>query len=165
MGKITSYQISITTQTKQEHPDMTSRMTMICGNSWRITIGLLKRPVNFYFLVFCSIIYQNLLHRWGLYCSKQLETTFHQFCEKQLHITFKAFATVCNAVCVMKVIITCVTQITCRKPSYNYYRNLNNKQVTVYLTYKHLITRFKTLINKSSNVITIKVTLVLTVAI
>jgi len=24
----------------------------------------------------------------GLYCSKQLETTFHQFCEKPLHITF-----------------------------------------------------------------------------
>jgi len=27
----------------------------------------------------------------GLYCSKQLETTFHQFCEKQLHITFKLY--------------------------------------------------------------------------
>jgi len=25
----------------------------------------------------------------GLYYSKQLETTFHQFCEKPLHITFK----------------------------------------------------------------------------
>jgi len=25
----------------------------------------------------------------GLYCNKQLETTFHQFCEKPLHITFK----------------------------------------------------------------------------
>jgi len=25
----------------------------------------------------------------GLYFSKQLETTFHQFCEKLLHITFK----------------------------------------------------------------------------
>jgi len=25
----------------------------------------------------------------GLYRSKQLETTFHQFCEKPLHITFK----------------------------------------------------------------------------
>jgi len=24
-----------------------------------------------------------------LYCSKQLETTIHQFCEKPLHITFK----------------------------------------------------------------------------
>jgi len=24
----------------------------------------------------------------GLYCSKQLETTLHQFCEKPLHITF-----------------------------------------------------------------------------
>jgi len=26
----------------------------------------------------------------GLYCSKQLETTFHQFCEKPLHVTFKS---------------------------------------------------------------------------
>jgi len=25
----------------------------------------------------------------GLYYSKQLESTFHQFCEKPLHITFK----------------------------------------------------------------------------
>jgi len=24
-----------------------------------------------------------------LYCSKQIEITFHQFCEKLLHITFK----------------------------------------------------------------------------
>jgi len=24
----------------------------------------------------------------GLYCSKQLETTIHQFCEKPYHITF-----------------------------------------------------------------------------
>jgi len=29
-----------------------------------------------------------------LYCSKQLETTFHQFCEKPLHITFKMKAVV-----------------------------------------------------------------------
>ena len=56
---------------------MTSHMT----NSRRISI--LKRPLNFYFLAFCCVIYQNL------YCSKQLETTFHQFCEKPLHITFK----------------------------------------------------------------------------
>jgi len=36
---------------------MTSRMTM----SRRITIQ--KRPLNFYLLAFCGIIYQNLLHR------------------------------------------------------------------------------------------------------
>jgi len=47
-------------QTKQEHPDMTSPMT-ISGNSQRITT--LKRPLNFYFLAFCGIFYQHLLHR------------------------------------------------------------------------------------------------------
>jgi len=36
---------------------MTSHMT----NSRRISI--LKRPLNFYFLAFCCVIYQNLLHR------------------------------------------------------------------------------------------------------
>ena len=33
-----------------------------------------KRPLNLYFVAFCGVIYQNLLHSWGLYCSKQLET-------------------------------------------------------------------------------------------
>jgi len=37
---------------------MTSRMT----NSRRISI--LKRPLNFYFLAPCGIIYQNLLDKW-----------------------------------------------------------------------------------------------------
>jgi len=59
---MTSYRISTTMQTKQAHPDMTSRMTMISGNSQRITI--LKRSLSFYFLAFRDIIYQNLLHRW-----------------------------------------------------------------------------------------------------
>jgi len=36
---------------------MMSHMT----NSQRISI--LKRPLNFYFLAFCCVIYQNLLHR------------------------------------------------------------------------------------------------------
>jgi len=40
---------------------MMSRMTMISGNSWRITI--LIRTLNCYFLAICSVIYQNLLHR------------------------------------------------------------------------------------------------------
>ena len=65
-------------QTKQVHPYMTSHMMMISGNSRRII--KLRRPLNFYFLAFCGVIYQNLLHR-QVYCSKQLETTFHQFCE------------------------------------------------------------------------------------
>jgi len=34
-------------QTKQVHPDMTSHMMMISGNSGRIT--MLKRPINFTF--------------------------------------------------------------------------------------------------------------------
>jgi len=29
------------------------------------------------------------IRQTGLYCSKQLETTFHQFCDKPLHIIFK----------------------------------------------------------------------------
>jgi len=37
-------------------------MTMISGNSGRITIP--KRPLNFYLLAFCGIIYQNILHGW-----------------------------------------------------------------------------------------------------
>jgi len=44
-------------------------------------------------LLHFSILWHNLSKfiTWmGLYCSKQLETTFHQFCEKPLHITFKA---------------------------------------------------------------------------
>jgi len=36
---------------------MTSHMT----NSRRISI--LKRPLNFYFLAFCCVIYQHLLHK------------------------------------------------------------------------------------------------------
>ena len=58
---------------------------------WRhFTLSILKRSLNFrLFLAFHSVIYQNLLHRRGLYCSKQLETTFHQFCQKPLHITFR----------------------------------------------------------------------------
>jgi len=59
---------------------MTSRMTMISGNSQ-------KRPLNFYFFAFCSVIYQKYITQTGLSCSKQLETTFHQFCEKPMHIT------------------------------------------------------------------------------
>jgi len=47
--------------TKQVHPDMTSRMTMISEKT-----AILKRPLNFFFLAFCSLIYQNLLHK-GVY--------------------------------------------------------------------------------------------------
>ena len=43
-------------------------------------------------LLLFSILLRNLskfITQTGLHCSKQLETTFHQFCEKPLHITFK----------------------------------------------------------------------------
>jgi len=43
-------------------------------------------------LLLFSIFQCNLskfITQTGLYCSKQLETTFHQFCEKPLHITVK----------------------------------------------------------------------------
>jgi len=72
-------------QTKQVQPEMMSCMTMTSGNRRRITI--LERPLSFYFLAFYGVIYQ--FTQMGLYCSKQLETSFHQFCEKLLHITFK----------------------------------------------------------------------------
>jgi len=52
---------------------------------------MLKRPLNFYF--FKSILWHNLskfITQTGLYCSKQLATTFQQFCGKRLHIIFKA---------------------------------------------------------------------------
>jgi len=63
--------------------NMTSHMT----NSRRISI--LKETTK---LLLCSILLHNLskfITQTGLYCSKQLETAFHQFCEKPLHITFK----------------------------------------------------------------------------
>jgi len=59
------------TQTKQAHPDMTSRMTMISER-----IAVLKRPQNFFFLAFCGVIYKKIITQTGLHCSKQLETYF-----------------------------------------------------------------------------------------
>jgi len=50
------------------------------GNIRRITIP--KRPINLYFLAF---LWHNLLKfvtKTGLYCSKQLKTTFNQFGKK-----------------------------------------------------------------------------------
>ena len=56
-----------------------------------------KQPKNNYTkktnkLVLFSILRHNLtkfVTQMGLYCSKQLETTFNQFGKKSLHITFK----------------------------------------------------------------------------
>jgi len=67
-------------QTKQAHPDMMSRMTMISRNCRKITI--LQEITK---LLLCSILRCNLskfITQTGLHCSKQLENTFHQFCEK-----------------------------------------------------------------------------------
>jgi len=54
MGKITFYRISITTQTKHAHPDMSSCMTMISGNSQKITILKITKLLLF------SILWHNL---------------------------------------------------------------------------------------------------------
>ena len=55
------------------------------GNKNAITIT--ERPINVLF----TILWHNLskfVIQMGLYCSKQLETTFNQFGKKSLHITF-----------------------------------------------------------------------------
>ena len=54
---------------------------------WRIAI--LKRPLNFFFLAYSSVIYQNLLHRRDYIAVRSWKLLLHQFCEKPLHITFK----------------------------------------------------------------------------
>jgi len=67
-------------QTKQAHPGMTSHMPK---NSY-------TKKTNK--LVIFSILRHNLskfVTQTGLYCSKQLETTFHQVGKKSLHIIFK----------------------------------------------------------------------------
>jgi len=65
-------------------------MTTVSGNSRRIGLAILKRPLNFCY--FFSILWRSLskfITQTDLYSTKQqLETTFHQFCEKSLHITF-----------------------------------------------------------------------------
>jgi len=52
-------------------------------------IAILKRSLNFFFLAFCSVIDQNLLHRWVYIAVSGSKVLFRQFCEKLLHITFK----------------------------------------------------------------------------
>jgi len=42
-------------------------------------IAILKRPLNFFFLVFCGIIYQNLLHRCVYIAVSSWKLLFHQF--------------------------------------------------------------------------------------
>jgi len=52
---------------------------------------VLKGPLNFFFLAFCGVIYQNLLHRRVyIAVSSYKKLLFDQFCEKQLHITLTA---------------------------------------------------------------------------
>jgi len=82
--KQSSYRISITTQTIQVHPyyDVTH------DDDFR-RIDILKRSLNFFFLAFCGVIYQNLLHRQVYIAVSSSKLLFHQFCKKPLHITFK----------------------------------------------------------------------------
>jgi len=68
------------TQSKQAYPGMTSHMRKK---------SYTKKTSK---LVFFSILRHNLLKfvtQTGLYCSKQLETTFNQVGKKSLHIIFK----------------------------------------------------------------------------
>ena len=51
-------------------------------------IAVLKGSLNFFFLAFCGVIYQNLLHRRVYIAVSSLKLLFRQFCEKPLHITF-----------------------------------------------------------------------------
>jgi len=52
-------------------------------------IAILKTSLNFFFLAFCGVIYQNLLHRRVYIAVSSSKLLFLQFCEKPLHITFK----------------------------------------------------------------------------
>jgi len=52
-------------------------------------IAILKRSLNFFFLAFCDVIYQNLLHRRVYTAVSSQKLLFRQFCEKPLRITFK----------------------------------------------------------------------------
>jgi len=52
-------------------------------------IVILKRSLNFFFLAFCGVIYQNLLHRRVYVAVSSSKLLFRQFCQKPLHITFK----------------------------------------------------------------------------
>jgi len=70
------------TKTKQAYPAVTSHVPK---NSYRRTKKTNK-------LVIFSILRHNLskfVTQTGLYCSKQLETTFNQVGKKSLHIIFK----------------------------------------------------------------------------
>jgi len=77
-------------QTKQAYPGMTSHMPK---NSY-------TKKTNK--LVIFSILRHNLskfVTQTGLYCSKQLETTFNQVGKKSLHIIFKKSAGENRVVC------------------------------------------------------------------
>jgi len=43
-----------------------------------------------FFLAFCGVIYQNLLHRRIYIAVRGQKLLLRQFCEKLLHITFKS---------------------------------------------------------------------------
>ena len=52
-------------------------------------IAILKRSLHFFFLAFCGVIDQNLLHRRVYIAVSSSKLLFRQLCEKPLHITFK----------------------------------------------------------------------------
>ena len=79
-GKITSYRILIKCK---RH-----KCILIHDDDFR-RIAILNRPLKLFFLAFCGVIYQNLLHRRVYIAISSQKLLFHQFCEKPLHITFK----------------------------------------------------------------------------
>ena len=78
------YRISITTHR--------NKCILIWRHAWRWfpKKAILKRSLNFFFLAFCGVISQNLLHRQVYIAVSSSKLLFRQFCEKPLHITFKS---------------------------------------------------------------------------
>jgi len=83
MSKITSYRILI----KRKR----NNSILIWRHAWRWfpKNSYTKIPPNLFFLAFCGVICQNLLHRRLYTAVSSQKLLSHQFCEKPLHITFK----------------------------------------------------------------------------
>ena len=65
------------------HPDIRHAWRWFPKNSYT------KKITKLFFLAFCVVIYQNLLHRRVYIAVSSSKLLFRQFCEKPLHITFK----------------------------------------------------------------------------
>jgi len=70
-------------------------------------IAILKRSLNFFFLAFCGVIYQNLLHRRVYIAVSSSKLLFRHFCEKLLHITFKPVRSTFTIFIICLVLLGC----------------------------------------------------------